>query len=109
MTPPHQGARSRFPRRQLVKASHLHILEICSHHDPEDGGDVHGDRLPGVLSVRLDPGVLHAPDRVLDFLGGGQHRVDHLQLLLQPVEGLYLRHHGGLRLQGLPLHAGPAG
>lgn len=84
------------------------VFRNGTHHEVQDGGDVHGDRLLRLLSVRLDPGVFHPPHRVLDLLRGGQHRADHLQLLLQPVEGLHLRHHGGVRLQGLPLHAGSA-
>uniref|UniRef100_A0AAQ4NSH6 Uncharacterized protein n=1 Tax=Gasterosteus aculeatus aculeatus TaxID=481459 RepID=A0AAQ4NSH6_GASAC len=88
--------------------THLDIQSHWTHHELPGGGDVHGDRRLRVLSVRLGPGVLHPPHRVLDLLRGGHHRADHRQLLLQPVEGLRLGHHGGVGLQGLPVHAGPA-
>lgn len=83
-------------------------LRSSAHHEVQDGGDVYGDRLLCVLPVWLDPGVLHSSHRVLDVLRGGKHCADHLQLLLQPVEGLHLRHHRGVGLQGLPFHAGSA-
>lgn len=79
------------------------------HHEVPDGSDVHGDWLLCVLSVWLDPSVFHSPHWVLDVLRGGEHRPDHLQLLLQPVERLHLRYHRGVWLQGLPFHVGLAG
>lgn len=92
---PHGSAQSGFPQNGR-------------HHEVQDAGDVHGDGLLRGLPLRLDPGVFHSAHRVLDLLRGGEHRADHLQLLLQPVEDLHLRHHGGVGLQGLPLHAGSA-
>lgn len=77
-------------------------------HGVPAGDHVRGDRLLRYLPVWLDPGVLHPSHGVLDILRGGQHRPDHRQLLLQPVDGLHLGHDGGFRLQGLPVHAGPA-
>ena len=77
----------------------------CSSHALPDGGHVHGDRLLHRVRVRLDPGVLHHAHGDLDLVRGGQSRPHHGQLLLQPVEGLHLRLHGGLRLQGHPVHA----
>lgn len=81
--------------RHLTPISHrgklpdifLQFLAVfCSrngaHHEVQDSGDVHGDRLLCVLPVWLDPGVLHSAHRVLDLLRGGEHRANHLQLLL---------------------------
>ena len=72
----------------------------------QDRGDVLGGGLLRVVSVRLGPGLLHLAHGVLELLRGGQHRPNHRQLLLKSVDGLHLGHHGRLRLQVLPLHAG---
>lgn len=54
----------------------------------------------------MDPGVFHHAHRDLDLVRGGEHRLDHFKLLLQPVEGLHLRLNRSIGLQGNPFHAG---
>lgn len=75
-------------------------------HGLQDCGDVYGDWLLCAVCVGMDPGVFHHAHRDLDLVRGGEHRLDHFKLLLQPVEGLHLRLNRSIGLQGNPFHAG---
>lgn len=72
-----------LPGRSLLH--HSHELQDC--------GDVHGDRQLCGLRERMDPGLFHHAHRDLDLVWSGQHCLDHLKLLLQFMEGLYLWFH----------------
>lgn len=87
--------------------------EICSSgslvggkHGLQDCGDVYGDRLLCAVRVGMDYGLFHHAHRDLDLVRGGEHRLDHFKLLLQPVEGLHLRLNRSIGLQGDPVVAG---
>ncbi len=79
--------------------------QLQGHHELQDCGDVHGDRLLCGLCVWMDPGLLHHAHRDLDLVRGGQHRSDHFKLLLQPVEGLYIWFDWSVWLQGNSINA----
>ena len=100
-------SRWQFPDSIFVAVGFYSILSgVDSHDEVQNRSDVLGGGLLRVVSVRLDPGLLHLAHGVLELLRGGQHRPHHRQLLLQPVDGLHLGHHRRLRLQVLPVHAG---
>lgn len=92
----------------LISGIPVHSTALRSLEDESHSHHVHGDRLLSVLSLRLDPELLHSAHWVLEFLWGGRCCPHHSQLLLKPVDGLCLGHHWCVRLQVLPLHDGTA-
>lgn len=74
-------------------------------HELQDCGDVHGNWLLCGLCEWMDLGLFHDAHRDLDMVWGRQYSLDNFELLLQPMEGLYLWFNRRIRLQGNSINA----